>query len=49
MWIQEVFAGDSAALDTIQKDLLLVFPFTPRTVNRLKQFDSGMNPKAGET
>jgi UDP-N-acetylglucosamine 2-epimerase (non-hydrolysing) len=35
---KEVFAEILAALDTIQKDLLLVFPVHPRTVNRLKQF-----------
>jgi UDP-N-acetylglucosamine 2-epimerase (non-hydrolysing) len=35
---KEVFAEILAALDIIQKDLLLVFPVHPRTVNRLKQF-----------
>jgi UDP-N-acetylglucosamine 2-epimerase (non-hydrolysing) len=35
---KEVFAEILAALDTIQKDLLLVFPVHPRTVGRLKQF-----------
>ena len=35
---KEVFAEILAALDTIQKDLMLVFPVHPRTVNRLKQF-----------
>jgi UDP-N-acetylglucosamine 2-epimerase (non-hydrolysing) len=33
-----VFAEILAALDSIQKDLLLVFPVHPRTVSRLKQF-----------
>ena len=33
-----VFAEILAALDNIQKDLLLVFPVHPRTVSRLKQF-----------
>ena len=35
---KQVFAEILAALDTIQSDLLLVFPVHPRTVNRLKQF-----------
>jgi UDP-N-acetylglucosamine 2-epimerase (non-hydrolysing) len=35
---KEVFAEILTALDTIQKDLKLVFPVHPRTVNRLKQF-----------
>ncbi|HXI84206.1 MAG TPA: UDP-N-acetylglucosamine 2-epimerase (non-hydrolyzing) [Verrucomicrobiae bacterium] len=35
---KEVFAEILAALDSIQNDLLLVFPVHPRTVNRLKQF-----------
>ena len=35
---KEVFAEVLSALETIHKDLLLVFPVHPRTVGRLKQF-----------